>query len=51
MLTFLALCLLSRIAYTFNDMLVGQLAREHDGVEISTFRGNTPASTGATRWR
>jgi drug/metabolite transporter (DMT)-like permease len=39
MLTFLALCLLSRVAYTFNDVLVGELAREHDGVEISTFRG------------
>jgi drug/metabolite transporter (DMT)-like permease len=39
MLTFLALCLLSRIAYTFNDVLVGELARTHDGVEIATFRG------------
>jgi drug/metabolite transporter (DMT)-like permease len=39
MLTFLALCLLSRVAYTFNDVLVGELAREHDGMEIATFRG------------
>jgi drug/metabolite transporter (DMT)-like permease len=39
MLTFLALCLLSRVAYTFNDVLVGELAREHDGIEIATFRG------------
>jgi drug/metabolite transporter (DMT)-like permease len=39
MLTFLALCLLSRIAYTFNDVLVGELAREHDGIEVATFRG------------
>lgn len=39
MLTFLGLCLLSRIAYTFNDVLVGDLAREHDGTEISMFRG------------
>jgi drug/metabolite transporter (DMT)-like permease len=41
MLTFLALCLLSRIAYTFNDVLVGGLAREHDGLEIAAFRGLT----------
>ena len=39
MLTFLGLCLLSRIAYTFNDVLVGELARKHDGLEISMFRG------------
>jgi drug/metabolite transporter (DMT)-like permease len=39
MLTFIALCLLSRIAYTFNDVLVGGLAREHDGVEIAALRG------------
>jgi drug/metabolite transporter (DMT)-like permease len=39
MLTFLALCLLSRIAYTFNDVLVGELARKHDRLEIAAFRG------------
>lgn len=39
MLTFLALCVLCRVAYTFNDVLVGELAREHDGMEIATFRG------------
>jgi drug/metabolite transporter (DMT)-like permease len=39
MLTFLALCLLSRVAYTFNDVLVGELARKHDGIEISMLRG------------
>jgi drug/metabolite transporter (DMT)-like permease len=39
MLTFLALCLLCRVAYTFNDVLVGELARDHDGMEISMFRG------------
>jgi drug/metabolite transporter (DMT)-like permease len=39
MLTFLALCLLSRVAYTFNDVLVGELARKHDGMEIAAFRG------------
>jgi drug/metabolite transporter (DMT)-like permease len=39
MLTFLALCLLSRVAYTFNDVLVGELARKHDGMEIAMFRG------------
>jgi len=37
--TVIALCLLSRIAYTFNDVLVGELAREHDGLEIATYRG------------
>ena len=39
MLTFIALCLLSRIAYTFNDVLVGELARELDGLEVATYRG------------
>jgi len=38
-LTVIALCLLSRIAYTFNDVLVGELAREHDGLEVATYRG------------
>lgn len=39
MLTFFALCLLSRIAYSFNDVLIGGLARRHDGMEISAWRG------------
>lgn len=39
MLIFFALCLLSRIAYSFNDVLVGELARRHDRTEIAAFRG------------
>lgn len=39
MLTFFALCLLCRIAYSFNDVLIGRLARQHDGMEISAWRG------------
>lgn len=39
MLLFIALCLLSRIAYTFNDVLVGELAREQDNTEIAALRG------------
>ena len=39
MLTFVALCLLSRIAYSINDVLVGELARRHDQMEIATWRG------------
>ncbi len=39
MLTFVALCLLSRVAYSFNDVLVGELARRHDRMEIAAWRG------------
>ena len=39
MTPFLALCLLSRLAYAFNDVLVGRLAREHGHVEIAALRG------------
>jgi len=39
MLTFFALCLLSRLAYSLNDVLVGELARRHDHAEIALFRG------------
>jgi drug/metabolite transporter (DMT)-like permease len=39
MLVFFSLCLLSRIAYSFNDVLIGGLARRHDGMEISAWRG------------
>ena len=39
MLTFLALCLLSRLGYAFNDVLVGRLARQHSHVEIAALRG------------
>ncbi len=37
--SFLALCLLSRLAYAFNDVLVGRLARRHGEVEIAALRG------------
>jgi len=39
MLTFFALCLLLRLAYTVNDVLIGELARRHDSTEIAAFRG------------
>ncbi len=39
MLTFLALCLVSRLAYAFNDVLVGRLARLHGRVELAALRG------------
>jgi drug/metabolite transporter (DMT)-like permease len=38
-LTFLLLCLASRVAYSFNDVWVGQLARRHDPTEIAALRG------------
>jgi drug/metabolite transporter (DMT)-like permease len=37
--TFLALCLLARLAYAFNDILVGRLAREYGRVEVASLRG------------
>ena len=39
MLTFLALCLLARFAYAFNDVLVGGVAREYDRFEVAATRG------------
>lgn len=36
---FLALCLLSRLAYAFNDVLVGRLARGHGKLELAAMRG------------
>jgi drug/metabolite transporter (DMT)-like permease len=36
---FLALCLLSRLAYAVNDVLVGRLARRHSHVEVASMRG------------
>ena len=39
MLIFVALCLLARFAYAFNDVLVGGVAREHDRVEVAALRG------------
>ena len=39
MLIFVALCLLARFAYAFNDVLVGAVAREYDRVEVAAMRG------------
>ena len=39
MTTFLALCLLSRLAYALNDVFVSRLARQHSHVEIAALRG------------
>ena len=39
MLLFLGLCLVSRFAYSVNDILVGRLARLHSRVEVATWRG------------
>jgi drug/metabolite transporter (DMT)-like permease len=39
MLIFVALCLLARLAYAFNDVLVGAVAREYDRVEVAAMRG------------
>jgi drug/metabolite transporter (DMT)-like permease len=38
-LTFLLLCVTSRVAYSFNDVWVGRLARRHGRVEVAVFRG------------
>jgi drug/metabolite transporter (DMT)-like permease len=37
--TFLALCLVSRLAYALNDVFVGRLARLHSHVEVAALRG------------
>ena len=39
MAQFLALCLVSRLFYTFNDVFMGQLARRHDRLELAALRG------------
>ena len=39
MTAFVALCLLSRLAYALNDVLVGRLARQHSDVEVAALRG------------
>jgi drug/metabolite transporter (DMT)-like permease len=39
MLLFLGLCLVSRFAYSVNDILVGRLARVHSGMEVAAWRG------------
>jgi drug/metabolite transporter (DMT)-like permease len=37
--TFIALCLVCRLAYSVNDILVGRLARKHDQLEVAALRG------------
>ncbi len=39
MLTFVLLCLLSRVAYSFNDVWIGRLARKHGRTEVAALRG------------
>ncbi len=39
MALFLTLCLISRFAYSVNDILVGRLARLHSKVEVASWRG------------
>ncbi|MBE2216439.1 MAG: DMT family transporter [Opitutaceae bacterium] len=39
MLLFLGLCLVSRFAYSVNDILVGRLARLHSRTEVAAWRG------------
>ena len=41
MLLFLTLCLISRFAYSVNDILVGRLARVHSRMEVASWRGMT----------
>ncbi len=41
MLAFIALCLVSRVAYSLNDVFTGRLARTHGRVEVSAWRGMT----------
>jgi drug/metabolite transporter (DMT)-like permease len=39
MLTFVALCLLARLAYSLNDVLIGRVARRQSRMETAAFRG------------
>lgn len=39
MAVFVALCLLSRLAYSLNDIFVGRLARVHGRMEVAGWRG------------
>lgn len=39
MLTFVALCLLARLAYSLNDVLIGRVARRQSRIETAAFRG------------
>jgi drug/metabolite transporter (DMT)-like permease len=52
MTAFLLLCLVSRLAYAFNDVLTGQLARLYGPIEVAAWRGVTLAVTMAPllRW-
>lgn len=38
-LAFLALCLVSRLAYSLNDVFTGRLARQHGRLEVAAIRG------------
>lgn len=39
MLTFVALCLVARLAYSLNDVLIGRVARRQSRLETAAFRG------------
>lgn len=39
MLTFVALCLVARFAYSLNDIFIGRLARRSGRVEVAAYRG------------
>ncbi len=39
MLTFVALCLLARLAYSLNDVFIGRVARRQSRLETAAFRG------------
>jgi drug/metabolite transporter (DMT)-like permease len=39
MLTFVALCLVARLAYSLNDVLIGRVARRQSRMETAAFRG------------
>ena len=38
MLTFVALCLVTRFGYSLNDIFIGRLARKHGRMEVAAFR-------------
>jgi len=43
MLTFVALCLVARFAYSLNDIFIGRMARRYGRVEVAAFRGTSLA--------
>lgn len=45
MTAFLLLCLVSRLAYAFNDVLTGRLARVYGPIDVAAWRGVTLAAT------